>query len=66
MGKTGFFPKSAWNSFVAITSPNYKVSEKSNEEIQRKRVAYKRRRAKLKVKLKDFLVQIFNFLNFEQ
>ena len=39
MSKTGFFLKSAWNIFVAITSPKCKVSEKSNERIWRKGVA---------------------------
>ena len=28
IGKTGIFQKSAWNIFLALTSPNCKVSEK--------------------------------------
>ena len=36
-GRNGiFFQKSAWNIFSAFTSPNCKVSEKSNEGIPRK------------------------------
>ena len=33
------YQKSAWNIFLALTSPNCKVSEKSNERFPRKSVA---------------------------
>ena len=36
------YQKSAWNNFLALTSPNCKVSEKSNERFPRKSIAYGR------------------------
>ena len=46
-GQNGnFFQKSAWNIFLALTSPNFKVSEKSNERFSRNRVTHARTHAR--------------------
>ena len=47
--KREFFQKRAWKIFVALTSPNWKVSEKSNEQFSSNSVTYGRTDARTHV-----------------